>query len=123
MTPPTHAELAGAVRDHAGRLAAALVPLLGDFSAAEDLVPAPSGPPSPNPSPWRVDRVDSSPRERRGCPKRAAAAHRQRLRLVLQDTFVIARTVDRSGIDGLGLADAVQADSAYDPYRCSSTGS
>jgi RNA polymerase sigma factor (sigma-70 family) len=38
MTPPTHAELARAVRDHAGRLAAALVPLVGDFSAAEDLV-------------------------------------------------------------------------------------
>ena len=33
-----HAELARVVRDHAGRLAAALVPLLGDFSAAEDLV-------------------------------------------------------------------------------------
>jgi RNA polymerase sigma factor (sigma-70 family) len=30
--------LAGAVREHAGRLAAALVSLLGDFSAAEDLV-------------------------------------------------------------------------------------
>jgi RNA polymerase sigma-70 factor (ECF subfamily) len=38
MTPPRHAELARAVRDHAGRLAAALVPLVGDFSAAEDLV-------------------------------------------------------------------------------------
>jgi RNA polymerase sigma-70 factor (ECF subfamily) len=38
MTPPTHAELARAVRDHAGRLAAALVPLVGDFAAAEDLV-------------------------------------------------------------------------------------
>ncbi len=38
MTPPTHAELARAVRDHACRLAAALVPLVGDFSAAEDLV-------------------------------------------------------------------------------------
>lgn len=38
MTPPTHAELARAVRDHAGRLAAALIPLVGDFSAAEDLV-------------------------------------------------------------------------------------
>ncbi|NUT42675.1 MAG: RNA polymerase sigma factor, partial [Thermoactinospora sp.] len=30
--------LAQAVREHAGRLAAALVSLLGDFSAAEDLV-------------------------------------------------------------------------------------
>jgi RNA polymerase sigma factor (sigma-70 family) len=38
MSPPTHAELARAVRDHAGRLAAALVPLVGDFSTAEDLV-------------------------------------------------------------------------------------
>jgi len=38
MTPPSHAELARAVRDHAGRLAAALVPLVGDFSTAEDLV-------------------------------------------------------------------------------------
>jgi RNA polymerase sigma factor (sigma-70 family) len=34
----THAELARVVRDHAGRLAASLVSLLGDFSAAEDLV-------------------------------------------------------------------------------------
>jgi len=33
-----HDELAGVVRDHAGRLAASLVHLLGDFSAAEDLV-------------------------------------------------------------------------------------
>ena len=31
-------ELARVVRDHAGRLAASLVPLIGDFSAAEDLV-------------------------------------------------------------------------------------
>ncbi|TDO45262.1 RNA polymerase sigma-70 factor (ECF subfamily) [Kribbella sp. VKM Ac-2527] len=31
-------ELASVVRDHAGRLAASLVSLLGDFSAAEDLV-------------------------------------------------------------------------------------
>jgi RNA polymerase sigma-70 factor (ECF subfamily) len=38
MTGPTHTELARVVRDHAGRLAAALVPLVGDFSAAEDLV-------------------------------------------------------------------------------------
>lgn len=38
MTPPSHAELARAVRDHAGRLATALVPLVGDFSTAEDLV-------------------------------------------------------------------------------------
>ena len=35
---PTHAELTRVVRDHAGRLAASLVPLVGDFSAAEDLV-------------------------------------------------------------------------------------
>ncbi len=33
-----NAELARVVRDHAGRLAASLVSLLGDFSAAEDLV-------------------------------------------------------------------------------------
>jgi RNA polymerase sigma-70 factor (ECF subfamily) len=33
-----HAELVRVVRDHAGRLAAALVPLVGDFAAAEDLV-------------------------------------------------------------------------------------
>ena len=33
-----HDELARVVRDHAGRLAASLVPLIGDFSAAEDLV-------------------------------------------------------------------------------------
>jgi RNA polymerase sigma-70 factor (ECF subfamily) len=38
MTRPTHAELARVVRDHAGRLAASLVPLVGDFAAAEDLV-------------------------------------------------------------------------------------
>ncbi|GAB3967045.1 RNA polymerase sigma factor [Plantactinospora veratri] len=38
MTVPSYAELARVVRDHAGRLAAALVPLVGDFSAAEDLV-------------------------------------------------------------------------------------
>jgi RNA polymerase sigma factor (sigma-70 family) len=35
---PTHAELARVVRDHAGRLAASLVHLVGDFTAAEDLV-------------------------------------------------------------------------------------
>jgi RNA polymerase sigma-70 factor (ECF subfamily) len=35
---PASAELARVVRDHAGRLAGALVSLLGDFSAAEDLV-------------------------------------------------------------------------------------
>jgi RNA polymerase sigma-70 factor (ECF subfamily) len=33
-----HAELARVVRDHAGRLAASLVSVLGDFGAAEDLV-------------------------------------------------------------------------------------
>jgi RNA polymerase sigma-70 factor (ECF subfamily) len=38
MTEPSHAELARVVRDHAGRLAAALVPLVGTFSTAEDLV-------------------------------------------------------------------------------------
>ncbi|WP_214402386.1 RNA polymerase sigma factor [Pseudonocardia lacus] len=38
MTRAGHAELARVVRDHAGRLAAALVHLVGDFSAAEDLV-------------------------------------------------------------------------------------
>jgi RNA polymerase sigma-70 factor (ECF subfamily) len=35
---PSHAELARVVRDHAGRLAAALVPLVGSFTAAEDLL-------------------------------------------------------------------------------------
>jgi RNA polymerase sigma factor (sigma-70 family) len=34
----THTELARVVREHAGRLASALVRLTGDFSAAEDLV-------------------------------------------------------------------------------------
>jgi predicted RNA polymerase sigma factor len=38
VTQPTHAELARVVRDHAGRLAASLVHLVGDFTAAEDLV-------------------------------------------------------------------------------------
>jgi RNA polymerase sigma-70 factor (ECF subfamily) len=38
MTEPSHAELARVVRDHAGRLAASLVNLVGDFSSAEDLV-------------------------------------------------------------------------------------
>jgi RNA polymerase sigma factor (sigma-70 family) len=38
MTQPTHAELTRVVRDCAGRLAASLVGLVGDFSAAEDLV-------------------------------------------------------------------------------------
>lgn len=38
MTAAVQAELARVVRDHAGRLAASLVSLLGDFSAAEDLV-------------------------------------------------------------------------------------
>jgi RNA polymerase sigma-70 factor (ECF subfamily) len=37
-TDRTHAELSRVVRDHAGHLAASLVSLLGDFSAAEDLV-------------------------------------------------------------------------------------
>jgi RNA polymerase sigma factor (sigma-70 family) len=37
-SPPPHDELARVVRDHASRLAAALVPLVGDFPAAEDLV-------------------------------------------------------------------------------------
>jgi RNA polymerase sigma factor (sigma-70 family) len=35
---PAEAELARVVREHVGRLAAALVSLLGDFAAAEDLV-------------------------------------------------------------------------------------
>jgi RNA polymerase sigma factor (sigma-70 family) len=35
---PTHTELARVVRDHAGQLAASLVHLVGDFTAAEDLV-------------------------------------------------------------------------------------
>jgi RNA polymerase sigma factor (sigma-70 family) len=34
----THDALARVVRDHAGRLAASLVPLVGDFATAEDLV-------------------------------------------------------------------------------------
>jgi RNA polymerase sigma factor (sigma-70 family) len=38
MPQTPHAELARVVREHAGRLAASLVSLLGDFSAAEDLV-------------------------------------------------------------------------------------
>jgi RNA polymerase sigma-70 factor (ECF subfamily) len=38
MTRPGHAEPARVVRDHAGRLAASLVHLVGDFTAAEDLV-------------------------------------------------------------------------------------
>ncbi|MFU8874564.1 RNA polymerase sigma factor [Micromonospora sp. SL4-19] len=38
MIPPTHDELARVVRDHAGALAASLVHLVGDFTAAEDLV-------------------------------------------------------------------------------------
>jgi RNA polymerase sigma-70 factor (ECF subfamily) len=38
VTSAVEAELARVVRDHAGRLAASLVCLLGDFSAAEDLV-------------------------------------------------------------------------------------
>jgi len=38
VTQPSHAELARVVRDHAGRLAASLVPLVGDFATAEDLV-------------------------------------------------------------------------------------
>jgi RNA polymerase sigma factor (sigma-70 family) len=38
MTRPSHAELARVVREHAGQLAAALVPLVGDFATAEDLV-------------------------------------------------------------------------------------
>jgi RNA polymerase sigma factor (sigma-70 family) len=38
MTHPSHGELARVVRDHAGRLAASLVHLVGDFAAAEDLV-------------------------------------------------------------------------------------
>jgi RNA polymerase sigma factor (sigma-70 family) len=38
MTHPSHGELARVVRDHAGRLAAALVHLTGDFATAEDLV-------------------------------------------------------------------------------------
>jgi RNA polymerase sigma-70 factor (ECF subfamily) len=38
VTQPSHDELARVVRDHAGRLAASLVHLVGDFAAAEDLV-------------------------------------------------------------------------------------
>jgi RNA polymerase sigma-70 factor (ECF subfamily) len=38
MTSDTADELARVVREHAGRLAASLMSLLGDFSAAEDLV-------------------------------------------------------------------------------------
>ncbi|WP_459957404.1 RNA polymerase sigma factor [Nocardia sp. IFM 10818] len=38
MAEPAHEELVRAVREHAARLTAALVTLLGDFAAAEDLV-------------------------------------------------------------------------------------
>ncbi|MDO3703132.1 sigma factor-like helix-turn-helix DNA-binding protein [Micromonospora sp. C28SCA-DRY-2] len=38
MSAAAEAELARVVRDHAGRLAASLVSLIGDFAAAEDLV-------------------------------------------------------------------------------------
>jgi RNA polymerase sigma factor (sigma-70 family) len=38
VTEPSHDELARVVRSHAGRLAASLVRLIGDFAAAEDLV-------------------------------------------------------------------------------------
>ncbi|MEJ3747011.1 RNA polymerase sigma factor [Actinomycetes bacterium KLBMP 9797] len=38
MTQPSHAELARVVREHSGQLAASLVHLVGDFTAAEDLV-------------------------------------------------------------------------------------
>ncbi|MEU7847376.1 sigma-70 family RNA polymerase sigma factor [Micromonospora parva] len=38
MSQPMHAELTRVVREHAGQLAASLVHLVGDFSAAEDLV-------------------------------------------------------------------------------------
>jgi RNA polymerase sigma factor (sigma-70 family) len=38
VSPPSHVELARVVRDHAGRLAATLVHLTGDFATAEDLV-------------------------------------------------------------------------------------
>jgi RNA polymerase sigma factor (sigma-70 family) len=38
LTEPATTELARVVRDHAGRLAAALVRVTGDFAAAEDLV-------------------------------------------------------------------------------------
>ncbi|GIG91277.1 RNA polymerase sigma factor [Plantactinospora endophytica] len=38
MTEVSHGELVRVVRDHAGRLAASLVQLIGDFTAAEDLV-------------------------------------------------------------------------------------
>ncbi|RFS86090.1 sigma-70 family RNA polymerase sigma factor [Actinomadura spongiicola] len=37
-TPEAHAELARVVREHAGRLTACLVRVLGDFAAAEDVV-------------------------------------------------------------------------------------
>lgn len=38
MTETSHAELARVVRQHAGRLAASLVHVIGDFATAEDLV-------------------------------------------------------------------------------------
>src|SRR4029079_12481894 len=38
VSDASHAELARVGRDHAGRRAAALVPLTGDFTTAEDLV-------------------------------------------------------------------------------------
>lgn len=38
MTPDAHAELSRVVREYAGRLAVSLVHILGDFTAAEDLV-------------------------------------------------------------------------------------
>jgi RNA polymerase sigma-70 factor (ECF subfamily) len=38
VSDASHAELARVVREHAGRLAASLVDLIGDFSTAEDLV-------------------------------------------------------------------------------------
>jgi RNA polymerase sigma-70 factor (ECF subfamily) len=38
LADPSHAELARVVREHAGRLAASLMHVTGDFAAAEDLV-------------------------------------------------------------------------------------
>ncbi|AVT32964.1 RNA polymerase subunit sigma-24 [Plantactinospora sp. BC1] len=91
MIDVSHDELARVVRDHAGRLAASLVHLIGDFTAAEDLVqdaveaalrhwPADGIPDRPDAWLYTVAR-------RRGLDLlRRDAAHRSKLALVVWTT-------------------------------------
>ena len=91
MTDVSHVELARVVRNHAGRLAASLVHLIGDFAAAEDLVQDAVEAALRH---WPVDGIPDRPdawlytvARRRGLDVlRRDAVHRSKLALVVWPT-------------------------------------